>query len=250
MIDYKAAYAIAKQIKAYRATPGNAPQIIELLNRATGLFDNDAAAKEWLAREGLADLTDTYFRFREMAKLAVEEDKKRPSPARSSEVIERKPPPVQRAVKSSYSDFAHDFATENDRGRFAKINPFVTDVPRQPATSPWFHDPVPPEPPLGFSVNALPGQEQPATAPVTEERVPREEEWLGDIDRLLDDIAKRDAEIARLKAELKSQSSAAAPVQTPSVELALGGEGQPLVDPPHVYSPNTMDVTDDKQKEE
>jgi hypothetical protein len=73
---------------------------------------------------------------------------------------------------------------------------------------------------------------------VIEERAPREEEWLGDIDRLLEVIGQRDAEIARLKAELKSQSSAAAPVQPPSVEPALGGEGQPLVGSP-LSSPHT-----------
>ena len=61
MIDYKACYSIAKQIKAYRASPGNAPQILELLNRLAGEFDNYAAAKEFLAREGLAGMADTFF---------------------------------------------------------------------------------------------------------------------------------------------------------------------------------------------
>jgi hypothetical protein len=44
-------------------------------------------------------------------------------------------------------------------GRFAKVNATeVTGVPRYPtlpAGSPFHHDPVPPEPPLGQDVNAM-----------------------------------------------------------------------------------------------
>src|SRR6516165_7553268 len=100
MIDYKSAYAIAKQIKAYRASPGNAPQILELLNRLAGEFDNDAAAKEFLAKNDLKDMADSFLRFRELIKF--KEYTQQPPPARTSEIIERKPPPVQRAVKTSY----------------------------------------------------------------------------------------------------------------------------------------------------
>src|SRR3974390_229641 len=49
-VDYRAAYAIAKQIKTYRASPGNAPQVVELLTRLTNEFDDDAAASEFLAK--------------------------------------------------------------------------------------------------------------------------------------------------------------------------------------------------------
>jgi hypothetical protein len=248
MIDYKSAYAIAKQIKAYRSSPGNAQQILELLNRLAGEFDNDAAAKEFLAKNDLAGMADTFYRFRESIKWK-EYTQQRP-PARSSEVvIERKPPPVQRAARTSYSDFALDFATENDRGRFAKINPFVNDVPRQPANSPWHHDPVGDEPTIDFEATTrVSGNEQPA-APVTApaiESAPREDAWLADIDRLLEVIEEQRAEnkeqraeINRLKAELKSQSSAAAPASTPTVEPALD-EGEPLLAstaPSHNSSP-------------
>jgi hypothetical protein len=41
-------------------------------------------------------------------------------------------------------------------GRFAASAPTTTSIPRQPEGSPWAADPVPPEPPLGFSVDDLP----------------------------------------------------------------------------------------------
>jgi hypothetical protein len=262
MIDYKACYSIAKQIKAYRATPGNAPQILELLNRLAVEFDNDAKATEFLASEGLKDMADTFFRFRESIKW-TECTTQRPPPARrsSSEVIERKPPPVQRPARTSYSDFAQDFATENDRGRFAKISPFVNDVPRQPANSPWHHDPVGDEPKIDFAATSrVSGNEQPIAAPVTApviERAPREDDWLADIDRLLEVIEEQRAEskeqraeINRLKAELETRSSAAAApaIPSPVEQPALDGESCPLGSP--LSSPNTMDVTSDQQKEE
>jgi hypothetical protein len=237
MIDYRAAYAIAKQIKAYRATPGNAPQIVELLNRLAGEFDNDAAAKEFLAKNDLAGMADTFFHFRESIKW--KEYTQQPPPARSSSevVLERKPPPVRRPVKSSYADFAQGFATEDKGGRFAKIDPLINDVPAQPPNSPWHHDPVPDEPPINFEAtsrvtsNELPAA--PVTAPVIE-RAPREDEWLGDIDRLLEVIEEQRAEnkeqraeINRLQAELKSQSGAVAPVNSSSAvadATSTGGE--------------------------
>lgn len=45
-------------------------------------------------------------------------------------------------------------------GRFKRLNPTVitgaaTSYPRQPSNSPWHSDPVPPEEPLGFSVDAM-----------------------------------------------------------------------------------------------
>jgi len=50
-----------------------------------------------------------------------------------------------------------DLDLENT-GRHAKHNTVVTggaDYPRLPEASPWHHDPVPPEAPLGIDVNAL-----------------------------------------------------------------------------------------------
>jgi hypothetical protein len=40
-------------------------------------------------------------------------------------------------------------------GRFAVSSKPVTEVPRQPAWSPWHHDPVGLEPPLGYSVDEM-----------------------------------------------------------------------------------------------
>src|SRR3974377_1303339 len=126
MIDYRAAYAIAKQIKAYRASPGNAPQILELLNRLASDFDNAAAAKKFLARNDLQAMADSYFRFRQLIKLKEQQS----PPARSSEVvIERKPPPVQRAEKVSYSNFTPGFVDEPRGGRTRRPSPLAT-VPR------------------------------------------------------------------------------------------------------------------------
>jgi hypothetical protein len=61
---------------------------------------------------------------------------------------------------ATYSSFADAFADEDRGGRFKTINqPIHTAAtpvyPEQPPTSPFHHDPVPDEPPLGFSVNEL-----------------------------------------------------------------------------------------------
>jgi hypothetical protein len=60
--------------------------------------------------------------------------------------------------RRTYLDIAQASALELG-GRFAGARPQVTAVPvvpRLPASSPWASDPVPPEPPLGFSVDDLP----------------------------------------------------------------------------------------------
>ena len=45
------------------------------------------------------------------------------------------------------------------RGRFAKIEASIVTgvpaIPTQPASSPWHHDPVPIEPPLGINIDAM-----------------------------------------------------------------------------------------------
>jgi hypothetical protein len=51
-------------------------------------------------------------------------------------------------------------------GRFARPKPLVGEVPRQPEGSPWAHDPVGPEPPLGYSIDAM----EPVGAPHEIER--------------------------------------------------------------------------------
>ena len=241
MIDYKAAYAIAKQIKAYRATPGNAPQILELLNRLAGEFDNDAKATEFLASEGLKDMADTFFRFRESIKWK-EYTQQRPPARRSSEVVEPpKPRPYVRPQGAYLADFGHHAAREEAGGRFAAVNTFVAEgevvrYPDQPPNSPWHHNPVGDEPTINFEATTrVLGNEQPAapvTAPV--ERALREDDWLGDIDRLLEVIEEQRAEnkeqraeINRLKAELETQSGAAAPV-TSAVADATSTGGEPV----------------------
>jgi hypothetical protein len=76
----------------------------------------------------------------------------------------------QRAAKqpATYHGFAVAEASEH-RGRFAAINEAVVvghaaqpSYPRLPESSPWHHDPVGPEEPLGFSVNALEPSATPA----------------------------------------------------------------------------------------
>jgi hypothetical protein len=246
MIDYKATLAIAKQIKAYRATPGNAPQILELLNRLAGEFDNDAKTTEFLAREGLKDMADTFFRFRESIKWK-EYTQQRPPARRSSEVVEPpKPRPHVRPQGAYLADFGHHAAREEAGGRFAAVNTFVAEgevvrYPDQPPNSPWHHNPVGDEPTINFEATTrVLGNEQPAapvTAPV--ERALREDDWLGDIDRLLEVIEEQRAEnkeqraeINRLKAALETQSGAAAPVASAVADAApTGGEQVEVPDP-------------------
>jgi hypothetical protein len=63
--------------------------------------------------------------------------------------------------KSTYASFAEAFADEDRGGRFKAVNQTIhtaaTPVyPEQPPNSPFHHDPVPDEPPLGFSINEAP----------------------------------------------------------------------------------------------
>jgi hypothetical protein len=61
---------------------------------------------------------------------------------------------------STYQELAQADANEVG-GRFKKqLETRVTGVPEYPkqsANSPWSHDPVPNEPPLGYSIDALGG---------------------------------------------------------------------------------------------
>jgi hypothetical protein len=54
----------------------------------------------------------------------------------------------------AYADVV-DLYNPQPGGRFAVSSKPVTEVPRQPAHSPWHHDPVGLEPPLGYSVDEM-----------------------------------------------------------------------------------------------
>ena len=63
---------------------------------------------------------------------------------------------------STYSRVAQSEAEDLAGGRYAAMGkPSVTGstpairYPAQPPNSPWHHDPLPPEPPLGIDVNAM-----------------------------------------------------------------------------------------------
>jgi hypothetical protein len=60
---------------------------------------------------------------------------------------------------STYATFAEAFADEDRQGRFKAVNKTtvvgtdaIAKYPEQPPNSPFHHDRVPDEPPLGFSV--------------------------------------------------------------------------------------------------
>jgi hypothetical protein len=71
-------------------------------------------------------------------------------------------------LRDTYLSRAQADAEIEAQGRFKKQNPTtVTSVPqypRQPTNSPWHSDPVPPEDPLGYSVDWLGGE---SVAPVS-----------------------------------------------------------------------------------
>jgi hypothetical protein len=67
-----------------------------------------------------------------------------------------------RRVLATYHGVAQTSADDDRGGRFAAVSPTRTVVgaapisyPKLPANSPWACDPVPTEPPLGFSVDAM-----------------------------------------------------------------------------------------------
>jgi hypothetical protein len=232
---------------------------LNLMLDARKLIPDDAEFDAWAQAHGIRDLVDSDFfkaiwEYRQEEQRQAETNRQPASPPRSVEPEPpRRPRPVQPPQGAYRVDFDQHAAREDAGGRFAAANTFVAQgeivrYPRQPANSPWHHDPVGDEPTINFEATTrVLGNEQPAapvTAPV--ERAPREDDWLGDIDRLLEVIEEQRAEnkeqraeINRLKAELKSQSSGAAPVQTPSVESTLD-EGEPLLASaasPHNSSP-------------
>jgi hypothetical protein len=79
-------------------------------------------------------------------------------------------------------------------GRWAAIsNPHIVGqsavpkYPELPANSPWHHDPVPDEPPLGYAIDAMPELEPSTTAPhpveATGEPTERAPPSLADVER-------------------------------------------------------------------
>ena len=65
-----------------------------------------------------------------------------------------------RKVSSSYFHHARAAADDERQGRFAAVNPTsvtgstpASQYPRQPATSPWSHDPCGLEPSLGYVID-------------------------------------------------------------------------------------------------
>ena len=63
--------------------------------------------------------------------------------------------------RNTYFNRAQAEADAANAGRFATITATTVvasraAVPHQPPGSPWHHDPVPAEPPLGFSINEMP----------------------------------------------------------------------------------------------
>jgi hypothetical protein len=180
-------------------------------------------------------MVDAYFRMWEDTRLIAEKYKLRAPPPRSTKPIEPKPRPTyQRDEKSNRLGFTQAFVDETRGGRFAKIDQLINDVdvPRQPAGSPWHHDPLGDEPALGFSVERPGYRLEEASPPVIKESTAREEELEVDIDILTEIIERQKEEIARLKAELETQSSVAAPVTSAVADVAsTGGEQVELPDP-------------------
>lgn len=66
---------------------------------------------------------------------------------------------VKNDQRSTYLDHAIANAEMEAQGRFAKVNATtvvgVPQVPKQPETSPFHHDPCGPEAPLGYDINEV-----------------------------------------------------------------------------------------------
>jgi hypothetical protein len=223
MTDYRAAAVSAVLVKEMRAlliapSHDNATRCVELMDR---LREHDETAfNECLHGDDVKLKAMATF----VAGMPRRADRLRASLVPSGKPVEPESPPVQRAPpptqRSTYADHADFYATEDRGGRFARMNEFIApgeipQYPRQPSTSPWFHDPVPPEPSTGYDINALPGQE-----PKVSEPGPTREELI--------------QEIARLRAALEeAQSGVAAPVIPAVADAAsTGGEQVGPLGPP------------------
>jgi hypothetical protein len=61
-----------------------------------------------------------------------------------------------RLLRAAYSDVVDLYDDTRPHGRFAVgARQPITEYPRQPEGSPWHHDPLGPEPPLGYSVDQM-----------------------------------------------------------------------------------------------
>ena len=80
-----------------------------------------------------------------------------------------------RRAKTYFGQAQH--ADDDLGGRYAKVHSTTVvgsspiSYPAQPATSPWHHDACPPEPPLGFSVEAKEPVGEPHAASATSSSV-------------------------------------------------------------------------------
>jgi hypothetical protein len=234
MTDYYRAAAVSavlvKEMRTLLGAPShdNATRCVELMDR---LREHDEPAfNECLRQED--DL-----KLKAMATFVAEIPKRadRQLPASLPRSVEPEPPPKPtprvetRRATSTLADHAEFYATEDRGGRFAHINEFISQgevvrYPRLPENSPHARDPVPPEPPLGYAIDAMPGQEVKVSEPG-----PTNDELL--------------KEIARLKAALEAtQSGDAAAPESPAVERCLpDGESRPLASgSPHNSSPTTL----------
>jgi hypothetical protein len=233
MSEYRTAAVSAVLVKEMRAllvapSQENATRCVELMDR---LREHDEFAFECLRQ-------DDDVKLKAMATFVAGIPKRadRQVPASPPRSVEPEPPPVQRAPpptqRSTYADHADFYATEDPGGRFAKMNEFIApgevpQYPRQPSTSPWFRDPVPDEPPTGYDINAIPGQELKVSQPTRDELI---------------------KEIARLRQALaETQSGAVAPAVNSSAVVAdaapTGGERVEVPDPP------SADFSSTQQKE-
>jgi hypothetical protein len=211
MTDYRAAAITAVLLKEMRAllvapSHDNATRCNELMDR---LREHDEAAFDECLRQ------DDDVKLKAVATFVAGIPKRaeRQVPASMPRSVEPEPPkprPV-RPQGAYLADFGQHAAREEAGGRFAAVNTFVApgeipQYPRQPSTSPWHHDPVPDEPPTGYDLNALAGQEPKTSEPTKDELI---------------------KEIARLRAALEAAQSGGAPgVYT--VEPTLE-EGEPLL---------------------
>jgi hypothetical protein len=228
MTDYRTAAVttvLVKEVRSLLVDPShdNATRCVELMDRLRE--HDDAAFNECLRQEDDPKLKAmaTF-----VAGIPKRAERLHASLTRSSKPVEPEPPPVQRAPpptqRSTYADHADFYATEDRGGRYARMNEFIApgeipQYPRQPSTSPWFRDPVPDEPPTGYDINLMPGQE-----PKVSEPGPTRDELI--------------QEIARLRQALEeTQSGAAAPVRSAVADATpTGGEQvEVLGRPPPIF---------------
>jgi hypothetical protein len=196
---------------------------IELALDARSLLPDDADWNKWVKTHRQEYLANSEFfkaHWEYRQEQQAEADRKRalpPQPSEPVELPEPEPKPVRRDEPGYRGDFTQAFVDEARGGRFARIEPRINDVPRQPVGSPWHSDPLPSEPTINFeAMNRVAGNELPPPGrPVTEEHAPSREKELLSI-------------IERLKSALEAKSDAAAPV-TPSSAVADAtstGEGK------------------------